>query len=64
MNPILKRTVPKFALFLGGILLFAFFSNDFGLIDIQKAAIILAAGIDKTPSGYERAWNFRDAERR
>ena len=53
MNPILKRTVPKFALFLGGILLFAFFSNDFGLIDIQKAAIILAAGIDKTPSGYE-----------
>ena len=28
-----------------------FFSNDFGLIDIQKTAIILAAGIDRTEEG-------------
>ena len=53
MNRILKRTAPKFALFLGGALLFAFFSNDFGLVDIQKTAVILAAGIDKSGEGYE-----------
>lgn len=32
-------------------LTFLFFSNDFGLIDIQKTAIILAAGVDKTEEG-------------
>ena len=26
---------------------FLFFSNDFGLLDVQKTAIIMAAGIDK-----------------
>ena len=53
MKRILRRTAPKFALFLGGALLFAFFSNDFGLVDIQKTAVILAAGIDKSGEGYE-----------
>ena len=53
MKRILNRTAPKFALFLGGALLFAFFSNDFGLVDIQKTAVILAAGIDKSGEGYE-----------
>ncbi len=52
MKRILKRAAPKFALLLGGVLLFAFFSNDFGLVDIQKTAIILAAGIDRTDEGY------------
>ncbi len=28
-----------------------FFTNDFGLIDIQKTAIILAAGVDKSETG-------------
>lgn len=32
-------------------LAFLFFSNDFGLIDIQKTAIILAAGVDKAEDG-------------
>ena len=53
MKRILKRAAPKFALFLGGALLFAFFSNDFGLVDIQKTAVILAAGIDRSGEGYE-----------
>ena len=53
MKRILKRTAPKFALFLGGALLFSFFSNDFGLVDIQKTAVILAAGIDRSGEGYE-----------
>lgn len=53
MKPLLKRAAPKLALLLGGVLLFAFFSNDFGLVDIQKTAVILAAGIDRTEAGYE-----------
>ena len=53
MKRILKRTAPKFALFLWGALLFSFFSNDFGLVDIQKTAVILAAGIDRSGEGYE-----------
>ena len=53
MKRLLKRAAPKFALFLGGALLFAFFSNDFGLVDIQKTAVILAAGIDRNGEGYE-----------
>lgn len=53
MKPLLKRAAPKLALLLGGVLLFAFFSNDFGLVDIQKTAVILAAGIDRTEEGYE-----------
>ena len=52
MKRLLKRAAPKFALLLGGVLLFAFFSNDFGLVDIQKTAVILAAGIDRTQDGY------------
>lgn len=53
MKPLFKRAAPKLALLLGGVLLFAFFSNDFGLVDIQKTAVILAAGIDQTQEGYE-----------
>ncbi len=42
----------KLYILLAAIVLFSFFSNDFGLVDIQKTAIILAAGIDKTQNGY------------
>ncbi len=47
------KTLPmKFYLLLLAVVLFSFFSNDFGLVDIQKTAVILAAGIDKTESGF------------
>ncbi len=47
------QTIPmKIYVLLLAIVLFAFFSNDFGLVDIQKTAIILAAGIDKTENGF------------
>ncbi len=47
------KTIPmKLYLILLAIILFAFFSNDFGLVDVQKTAVILAAGIDKTEDGY------------
>lgn len=42
------RTVPmKLYIILAAIIVLAFFSNDFGLVDIQKTAVILAAGVDK-----------------
>lgn len=41
----------RILLLLLAFLAFLFFSNDFGLIDIQKSAIILAAGVDKTEAG-------------
>ncbi len=47
------KTVPmKLWLLLLAVILFSFFSNDFGLVDIQKTAIILAAGIDKSENGF------------
>ena len=30
-----------------------FFSNDFGLIDVEKASIVTAVAIDKADDGYE-----------
>lgn len=48
------KTVPmKLYLIVLALILFAFFSNDFGLVDIQKTAVILAVGIDKTEEGYK-----------
>ena len=37
----------KLYIILTAFIVFAFFSNDFGLVDIQKTAVILAAGVDK-----------------
>lgn len=48
------KTVPmKIYLLIAAFLLFSFFSNDFMLVDIQKTAIILAAGVDRTETGYK-----------
>ncbi len=49
----LKKLPTRLFLLLAAFLLFSFLSNDFGLVDIQKTAIILAAGIDRTETGYE-----------
>lgn len=47
------KTLPvKLYFLLAAVVILAFFSNDFGLVDIQKTAIILAAGIDKSESGF------------
>lgn len=46
------KTIPvKLYILLAAILAFTFFANDFGLVDIQKTAVILAAAIDKTDDG-------------
>ena len=47
------RSFPmKLWIILAAIVAITFFSNDFGLVDIQKTAIILAAGIDRTEEGF------------
>lgn len=46
-----RRWGEKIILFIVAFLFLLFFSTDFGLIDIQKTAIILAAGIDRTEDG-------------
>lgn len=47
-----KKLPMKLYILLAVILTLVFFSNDFGLVDIQKTAVILAAGVDKTENGY------------
>ncbi|MCQ2399109.1 MAG: hypothetical protein MJ072_01215, partial [Clostridia bacterium] len=44
----MKFTRSKVLIILGFVLLTFFFANDFGLIDIEKTAIITAIGIDVT----------------
>ncbi len=48
------KTIPiKLWLILAAIIAFSFLSNDFGLVDVQKTAIVLAAGIDRNQEkGY------------
>jgi Ger(x)C family germination protein len=41
------RNAVRYYIILAATLLFLFFSNDFGLADIQKTAIVMAVGIDR-----------------
>ncbi len=52
MRKFLKTVPMKIYLILLAVVLFSFISNDFGLVDIQKTAIILAAAVDKTEEGF------------
>lgn len=42
----------RVCLILVAAIVFIFFSNDFGLVDIQKTAIVLAVGIDRTEEEF------------
>jgi len=42
-----KKNTVRYYLALTFLLLFLFFTNDFGLTDVQKTAIVVAAGIDR-----------------
>jgi len=47
------KTIPtKLYILLFAVVTLSFFSNDFGLVDIQKTAIILAIGVDKKEEGF------------
>jgi len=46
-----KNTV-RYYLLLAFLVIFLFFSNDFGLTDVQKTAIVVAVGIDKDEEDF------------
>ena len=41
------RNVVRYFVAIVALLFFLFVSNDFGLIDIQKTAIVIAVGLDR-----------------
>ncbi len=47
MRKIHAKNTVRYYILLIALLSFLFFSNDFGLIDVQKTAIVTAAGIDR-----------------
>lgn len=47
-----SRNTVRYYLAIAALLIFFFFSNDFGLIDIQKTAIIMAVGIDREDNTF------------
>ena len=46
------RNTVRYFLILVALLAFLFFSNDFGLTDVQKTAIIMAVGVDKEEDDF------------
>lgn len=50
-NPHTKNTV-RYYLLAVIVLAFLFFSNDFGLTDVQKTAIVMAVGIDREEENF------------
>ena len=52
MKKFLKTIPMKLWVIVCVLVVFTFFSNDFGLVDIQKTAIVLAVGIDRTEEEF------------
>ena len=50
-NAHVKNTV-RYYLLVAFLLVFLFFSNDFGLTDVQKTAIVMAVGIDREEENF------------
>ncbi len=48
----IRKIKSHLGLLLTVLMTILFFSNDFGLIDIQKTAIVVAMGIDRSDKGY------------
>ncbi len=52
MFPSHKKNTVRYYIIVIAFLAFLFFSNDFGLIDVQKSAIVMAVGIDREEEGF------------
>ncbi|MBQ8394901.1 MAG: hypothetical protein IJX49_04945 [Clostridia bacterium] len=52
MRNLHARNTVRYYVLLVVLLLFLFFSNDFGLLDVQKTAIVTSVGIDRDESGF------------
>ena len=50
---VLQRIARAALIILIAAMLFLFFTNDFGLVDIHKASIVVAVGVDVTKQGYD-----------
>jgi Ger(x)C family germination protein len=46
------RNTVRYYIIIAVLLLFLFFSNDFGMIDVQKTAIVTAVGIDRVDGDF------------
>ena len=47
-----SRNSVRYYLLIATLLIFFFFSNDFGIIDIQKTALVLAVGVDREDNQF------------
>ena len=47
MHNVHTRNTVRYYVLIVAVLAFLFFSNDFGLTDVQKTAIVMAVGIDR-----------------
>ena len=52
MHNVHTRNTVRYYILIVAVLAFLFFSNDFGLTDVQKTAIILSVGIDREDDGF------------
>ena len=52
MHNVHSKNTVRYYLLLVIALAFLFFSNDFGLIDVQKTAIVMAVGIDREDDAF------------
>ena len=51
-NAIMQKVARVAFVVIIAAMLFLFFSNDFGLVDIHKASIVVAVGVDYGEEGY------------
>ena len=52
MHNLHARNTVRYYILLVILLVFLFFSNDFGLLDVQKTALVTAVGIDREENGF------------
>ena len=52
MHNLHARNTVRYYILLVVLLVFLFFSNDFGLLDVQKTALVTAVGIDREENGF------------
>ena len=52
MHNLHARNTVRYYILLIILLVFLFFSNDFGLLDVQKTALVTAVGIDRAEDTF------------
>ncbi|MBQ8446489.1 MAG: hypothetical protein IJX31_01785, partial [Clostridia bacterium] len=52
MHNVHTRNTVRYYILIVAVLAFLFFSNDFGLTDVQKTAIVMSVGIDREENEF------------